>query len=260
MSVYLLKQFSVLLYPLTWVLLLLIMTMIFLFFRRSFLAGQSLGLAFVILWVAAMPITGQWLTLKLESEYPPKLAMGYGDADAIVLLGGGIKGADGDLRPMPDLNDASDRVWFASQLYRYQKAPIIIASGGALGWTGAQQTEANAMRLLLQDLGVPAERIIEEGHSLTTNENAQYTQALLSQTNAKRIFLVTSAAHMPRAYRAFRQKMPDMIIIPAPTDHRISAIGHSVIDWIPQASGLEMTNQAWHEWVGNLVYEAKALL
>ena len=260
MSVYLLKQFSLLLYPLTWVILLLILTMIFLFFRRTFLAGQSLALGLIVLWVAAMPVTGQWLTLKLESPYPAKLATGYGEADVIVLLGGGVKGSDGELRPMPDINDAGDRIWFAAQLYRYQKAPIIIASGGTLSWSGTKQTEANAMRMILQDFGVPTERIIEEDKSLTTQENAQYTNVILSQTKAKRVFLVTSAAHMSRAYRAFRHQMPDMIIIPAPTDHRVSGIGHSLLDWFPQASGLEMTNQAWHEWVGNIVYEAKEML
>jgi uncharacterized SAM-binding protein YcdF (DUF218 family) len=260
MSVYLLKQFSLLLYPLTWVLFLLIMAMVFLFFRRMFLAGQSLALGFIILWIAAMPVTGQWLMLKLESQYPAKLAMGYGSADAIVLLGGGVKGANEPLRPLPDVNDAGDRIWFAAQLYRYQKAPIIIASGGALGWTGAQQTEANAMRMILQDFGVPAERVIEENKSLNTQENARYTQEILAQTNAKRIFLVTSAAHMPRAYRVFRAELPDMIIIPTATDHRVSGIGNGLIDWIPQASGLEMTNQAWHEWVGSFVYELKAML
>jgi uncharacterized SAM-binding protein YcdF (DUF218 family) len=259
-SVYFIKQLSLLLYPLTWVILLLIITMLLLFFRRSFWAGQSLALAFVVLWISAMPVTGKWLTQHLETQYTVKMAADYGEADAIVLLGGGIKGADAPQRPMPDLNDAADRVWFASQLYLKQKAPIIIATGGTLSWTGTQQTEANAMKMILQDLGIPESRIIEEGQSLTTQENAQYTAQLLAQTKAQRIFLVTSAAHMPRAYRVFRHELPNMVIIPAPTDFRVSSIGHNILDWIPQASGLEMMNQAWHEWVANIIYEIKELL
>ncbi len=260
MSVYFTKWLSLLLYPLTWVLLLLIMSMVFLFLRRHFAAGQSLALGFLILWIASMPITGQWLTQQLETQYPAKLAHEYGSVDAIVVLGGGVKGAAEPHRPMPDLLDAADRVWFAAQLYHNQKAPMIIASGGALGWTGAVQTEASAMRSVLHHFGVPPARVMEEDKSLTTQENAYYTEALLQDMKAQRILLVTSATHMPRAYRTFRRQMPSMIIIAAPTDHRVSTLNTtSFFNWLPQVSGLEMTNAAWHEWVGKLVYEARDL-
>ena len=84
-------------------------------------------------------------------------------------------------------------------------ASRIIVSGGsyavAMGDAPAEQTEAAAMRQFLIALGVPEDRIENEGRSLNTIENMRETRALVG---AGRVALVTSGYHMPRAIRLAR--------------------------------------------------------
>ena len=51
------------------------------------------------------------------------------NADAIVVLGGGITG-ESQYGLGGDFNQAADRLWRAADLYRGGKAPIIVLSGG----------------------------------------------------------------------------------------------------------------------------------
>jgi uncharacterized SAM-binding protein YcdF (DUF218 family) len=257
MSVYLSKILSLAIYPLTWLLVLLIISLLLLIINKTRAGITTLTVALISFWIIAMPVTGKWLMHSLESQYEAKQVKDSTTADVIVLLGGGIAGSAEPIRPMPDLLDSADRVWFAAQLYNAQKAPTIIASGGTLSWRGINQSEASAMRLLLEQLNVPSTAIVDEDQSLTTYENALHCRPLLQSLSAKRILLVTSAAHMPRAMAVFSKQYPESVIIPAVTDVRVLAIGADLLDWLPQASGIAMLNEAWHEWIGLLVYKLK---
>jgi uncharacterized SAM-binding protein YcdF (DUF218 family) len=256
-NIYLSKLLSLAIYPITWVFLLLIISLLLLALKRIRTASITIGFSLISFWIIAMPVTGQWVMHALESQYEAKQAKDTATADIIVLLGGGMAGATPPIRPMPELLDSADRVWFAAQLYNEQKAPTIIASGGILTWRGVSQSEASAMRLLLEQLNVPSNAIIDEDQSLTTYENALHSRPLLQSLAAKRILLVTSAAHMPRAMAVFSKQFPEDIIIPAITDIRVIAVGEDLLDWLPQASGIAQLNEAWHEWIGLFVYRLK---
>jgi len=56
---------------------------------------------------------------------------------------------------------------------------------------------------------------------------------------------------------ALRQFPLNMGITAATTDIRVVAVGGDLLDYLPQASGLAMFTEAWHEWVGWLVYRLK---
>lgn len=128
--------------------------------------------------------------------------------DAIVVLGGGIRPAIPPWLPDPDLGSAVDRVWLGAQLYRKGVAPKVIVSGGKImadhGGVPAK-TEAEAMKRLLMDLGVPEEAIVSEARSVNTRDNIAFVRAIMQD---KPIALITSAYHMPRALRlAVRGKL-----------------------------------------------------
>jgi len=256
-SVYLLKLASWVLYPLSWALLLMILSFMLSFFHRRLLSRATFILALSVLWVAAMPVTGQYALQSLERQYPMQAMDTMTTADAIVLLGGGMGGEAPPERLHPDLGDAADRVWYAAQLYLAGKAPIIIASGGVFSWKGEVQTEAAAMRQLLGQLSVPMQAIVDEGRSLTTVENAANSGVILNQLSAKRVLLVTSASHMPRALKVFQKQLPDVVFVPATTDVRALPLEASLLNWLPSAGGLARTTEAWHEWVGYIMYTFK---
>lgn len=258
MSVYIAKLFSYFLYPLTWVMLLLLLSVIALWWHKQRLAKVTATSALVLLSVISMPISSQWLMHQLESQYPAQPMESIQPADVLLVLGGGIHGSAPPWRLAPDLNDAADRVVYAAQLYHADKAKQIIVSGGTLSWKGVQQSEASAMKVLLVQLGVPTSVIIEEDQSQSTYENMLNSQVLLSTHSVKRLLLVTSAAHMPRSMATAAKNLDvQLTVIAAPTDIRVVAVGGDLLDYLPQASGLAMFTEAWHEWAGWLVYKLK---
>lgn len=258
MNIYLLKLASLAIYPLSWVGLCLVVACIALFRNNIKQAKWMLALSILSLWAISMPITGKILSYQLEKVYPEKAITEIPVSDAILLLGGGTGGIAPPARLSIDLNDAADRVYYAARLYHAGKAPYIIASGGTITWQGTKQSEAAAMKSILIDLGVPKEAIIEEDNSLTTYENAVNSLPLLTAHNAQKVLVVTSAMHMPRALATMKKNMPTMTLMPASTDIRVvDQEDTTLLDWFPQASGLAMFTQAWHEQVGRLVYYLK---
>lgn len=261
MSVYDIKIISFFLYPFTWVFLLLAASIFFTLKKRNQLALASLLSGFSLLWLMAMPVTGQWLIQQLEVQNPVQLAKQYPPADVIVLLGGGIKGAAPPERPLPDMESAADRVWFAAELYHAHKAPVVIASGGALSWSGSTQTEADAMQQLLERMAVPETAILQEGNSLNTEQNASFTKQLIEdkKITAETILLVSSASHLPRAMAIFQKQFPNSRLIAASCDLRAnSKIGEDLLDWLPQASAFDTFVLAWHEHLGYWIYRLKS--
>ena len=67
-----------------------------------------------------------------------------------------------------------------------------------------------------------------------------------------RVYLVTSAFHMPRALASFRAK--GLTVIPAPTGIAPPVKLH-LGDFIPRASSLLASYLALHEWGGRLWYD-----
>ena len=121
---------------------------------------------FAIGWIAcwSLPPVADWITAVASGPYRAAAGQDLASvrqlprAEAIVLLGGGIAPANA-ARALPDLNEASDRVWQAARLFQAGRAPLILASGGH-DPQASRYSEAQAMRLLLLDLGVPAEAIL----------------------------------------------------------------------------------------------------
>ena len=74
--------------------------------------------------------------------------------------------------------------------------------------------EATAARELLVELGVDPDRIIVEDKSRNTDENAQFTAAIVRPEPKQRWLLVTSALHMPRAIGVFEKAGIDVVANP----------------------------------------------
>jgi uncharacterized SAM-binding protein YcdF (DUF218 family) len=114
------------------------------------------------------------------------------------------------------------------------------------------RVEADAICEMLVTLGVPSTSIRSERASRNTQENAQLGRPLLDQLQARRVLLVTSALHMPRALKIFG-KTPGIEWIPASTDAEVYSLDASLARQIfPSASALERTTRAIKEYTGLL--------
>jgi uncharacterized SAM-binding protein YcdF (DUF218 family) len=165
------------------------------------------------LWLWSTPMMYRWLGGALESEWPVVKAEDAPQADAIVLLGGGM-GSNTNVYPYAEMWNGADRVWHAARLYKAGKAPMIIPTG-----RGEQESTVP----LLRDLGVPESAIVVEGEARNTEENARFVEKILeprnTQNTRKRVLLVTSAWHMRRSVLMYRRYAPSLEIIPAAADY-----------------------------------------
>ncbi len=115
-------------------------------------------------------------------------------ADAIVVLGRGP-----DFRP--------SRVKVAAELWQQGRAPLIFTSG---------RGDAIEIEKMLTQAGVPARAIAGEPCSATTNENAEFTAALLQPEGIQRVILVTDLPHLLRSTLTFRSFGFKVIPHPSP--------------------------------------------
>ncbi|HEY9738544.1 MAG TPA: YdcF family protein [Trichocoleus sp.] len=114
--------------------------------------------------------------------------------DAIVVLGRGAT-----LGP--------SRVDVAARLWQQQRAPVIFASG---------RVDAPVIVQALEEKGVPAQALDGEPCSSTTEENAEFTAALLRPQGVQRILLVTDPPHMLRSLLTFQSYGFEVVPHPSP--------------------------------------------
>jgi uncharacterized SAM-binding protein YcdF (DUF218 family) len=213
-------------------------------------AGATLWL---LLW--SLPVVSHGLRAQLEQAYPPVPMAQVPQARAIVLLGGGMRPAE-QPGEMPDMGSAADRVWLAARLYKAGKAPVLILSGGSDRAVSAT-SEAQAMRELLLDMGVPDAALVLEEQSRNTRDNAALVAQWLRQHEPgaaapgaqQRILLVTSALHMRRAMALFEAQ--GLQPVAASADHQARR-RFAAVDWLPDADALDGSARAMKEWVGRL--------
>jgi len=94
------------------------------------------------------------------------------------------------------------RTLHAAGLYHAGLVGHLIPCGG-LG--RHPPAEALAMRALLLDAGVPADRITPEAASTTTEQNIRLALPILAGLGARQVVIVTDAPHAPRAVLTARR-------------------------------------------------------
>ena len=162
----------------------------------------------------------------------------------------------GPTRPVEDRylgRETYVRCLYAAQLSRQWPAVPIVVTGGSLEtWLPPY---AVAMRDELVRRGVAPERIVVEGQSHSTYENAVNTAALLRQRNVKKVALVTSASHMRRAEAAFRRQ--GVVVAPAACAfYSIFTIEPPDLVW-PSPTAIAWNDSLIHEILGLAWYRIK---
>ncbi len=165
--------------------------------------SMAVAAALVLLVFSNGGVAGR-MASTLEWQYLP--AAELPNADAIVLLGGATRAAV-DPRRMTEMNEAGDRLIEAVRLYRDGKAPIIVASGGAIDWLGTSTPEAEGMQQLLEFMDVSPDAIVIDSSARNTYENALYVREIADERGYNSILLVTSAMHMPRSMGIFENRV-----------------------------------------------------
>jgi uncharacterized SAM-binding protein YcdF (DUF218 family)/glycosyltransferase involved in cell wall biosynthesis len=127
-------------------------------------------------------------------------------ADAVVVFAGGV-GESGKAG-----GGTEERVQHGIDVYKAgYGAHLIFSSGYVYSFP-----EADVMRSLAVQQGVPADAILLEQRSTNTHENVTFTGDILRQHGWRSVLLVSSPYHMRRALLAWRKVAPDIRVVPAP--------------------------------------------
>ncbi len=255
MFLYLSKLLPALVFPPASTLLLLLAAA-FLRKIRPRLAGVFFSIAVICLYVLSTGMFADFLMRNLETRYPPARVESVPEADAIVVLGGYLHSAGGQRR-YSEFMEAADRLWMGSRLYHAGKAPIILLTGGNVQILGSYGVpEARAAKDFLREWGVPDDAILVEDKSQNTHENAAFSKPILAARRARKLLLVTSAYHMPRAVAIFRREGLD--VTPVATDYQTGWGEPAVLfQLLPDAEALARSKGAIREWMGLAVYRLR---
>jgi uncharacterized SAM-binding protein YcdF (DUF218 family) len=191
------------------------------------------------------------LLRALENRYPVPTAEAVGRHVGVIVLGGatehpGIHQAHGQV----PLGEAAERMSVPVGLLRQHPKLQLVFSGGEGRLLATGVSEAELAKAFYQQQGVDMGRLVLEGGSRTTRENARQVAALLGERCHQPWLLVTSAWHLARS-------VPEFVAVgcqvtPYPVDFRTG----DTTPWSEYslARSLLLWQTALHEWLGLVVY------
>jgi uncharacterized SAM-binding protein YcdF (DUF218 family) len=209
----------------------------------------------IVCLVLSTPAGSNALVAFQESRAPRAAACTAPPPRTIVLLSGGLRRDAADAHDFDVLNSASlQRTLAAAALARNTPGAELVITGAARVGGGTDVAQSSVMADVAQSFGVPADAIRAETAATTTWENAATVRALDPALPA-RIWLVTSALHMPRSLIAFRAVGFEPCAYPA--DFRAAPF-ESFANLLPSAGAIANTDAVLHEWLGEFVYRLRA--
>lgn len=199
-------------------------------------------------WVVSCPALSYQVMYRLENQVPSHV-FGEGDRlDGIVVLGGST-GRD----PMgrAQLSGAGDRVAWAAQLFHTGRTATLITSGDAIqALAMAGEDPSDETIEIWTKLAIQRDKI-ETLAGRNTLEEMQDLKSRGELWNGKRIGLLTSAFHMPRAMRL--AKSQGLELIPISCDFRARPHVTIPLDWFPGAGALAQNELLLKEYLAAMV-------
>lgn len=214
--------------------------------RRRFTAA-----ALAVLVTVSTPLVSDALLRILEQRYPRLTPETCSPSGAIVVLGGTVTEWRGG--PNVEWTDAVDRFEAGVRLIQAGKAPRLILGGGTLRPASAGRTEAQAMRRAAIERGVPSASIRLLHRVAVTADEANAVKRLARAEGFRRVILVTSAFHLPRAVHLFERAGLD--VTPYPADYLAPNRGPlGPLGFVPRSEALYRAEIAFKEFYGIAYY------
>jgi uncharacterized SAM-binding protein YcdF (DUF218 family) len=208
----------------------------------------ALGGAWFAFALAGNYWLGCWLLDLIERRVPSPVVEELAPFDAVFVLGGGT---DATNDGQAEFGRAGDRVALATKLWHLRKATVLVASGSVSDELGNARDLASETAALWRGLGVPASAIVQQPGALITMTEIGGYQLLARERGWKRLGLVSSAWHLPRALATCRRL--GLEVTPLPADHLGRGPGWSPMFLVPQGRGFDRVERACWEWLGMLI-------
>ncbi len=173
-------------------------------------------------------------------------------ADAVVVLGGYVSGGDEELTGI-DASGAFDRILTGIELIKEGKADRLYVGGGWFKTDGGKKSELSVIEPWIKRWSLTDIPIGTLGDSGNTYGESQAVKKLMNENGWSKIFLVTSACHMPRARAVFESS--GVGVMPVGCDFR--SIPKGKLKFFPQSSNLFSLQTFLQEKVGWMYYRSK---
>ncbi len=206
-----------------------------------------------VLYIISTPIFSNNFFKLLEGGEYRKPISAIDSADAIVVLSGMIEINEVGDSTYVEWGDP-DRFFGGIALFKASKAQRLIFTGGRMPWDKVKKTEGEVLKDYAISNGIPSEKIFVTKGVENTSDEAKAVKELTS--SSKKIILVTSAFHMYRAQRLFEKL--GIKVIPFKVDYIVGRNKEIVVmDFMPDATSLKLTETGIRELIGRLFYLLK---
>ena len=246
MMIYLHKLLPLIVSPLGLIILLLITGICL---RRWWIITLS---CFVLL-LSSLPITEHLIWKDLERQHPPKALNELESFDAVVVLSGMLSTFEYSGALHVEWRDP-DRFFAGIDILKSGKAPTLIFTRGKTPWSNLP-AEGELLKAKAVELGINESQIFLSNIAANTAEEAEAVAQLISANRIKRIVLITSSFHMPRAKLLFDKQGIDSV--PFATDFKATGKIISWLSFLPSANGFSRTSDGIREYIGRLYYKLK---
>ncbi len=235
-------------FPLTWVVVLALVSMLTKRPRRK----RNFRIAAVVVFYLFS--NNVLLNLFARSWDVPPTTIPAGARYSCAIVLGGFSSADRNEQGY--FNLAGDRFIQGVKLYKQGIVSHILITGGNGNIVPGAFREGAWTVQQLSAMGVPPEAILIENNSRNTLENGAFTKQLLDSTHlAPPYVLITSGFHMRRSEMVFmRNKMP---IVPYPCNYTAGRGPIGLVDLLPTADALSNWSYYIKEVIGYVVYGVK---
>jgi uncharacterized SAM-binding protein YcdF (DUF218 family) len=250
------KFLFVLIQPLCLAWLLLGLWIVFACWRRSWRNAALPASAWLILTLLTCTPLASLLMSELEGGQAPIQIRDLPAADVIVCLGGGAEPSRSEPTGV-HLKTSGDRLTTALALLAQKKAPLLLLGGGGYQDKGETMPEADQVIKFIRTLAGNADSITSLGICADTHDEAVKVAALFKERGWKRVLLVTSAYHMPRAAGTFRKAGIAFDTVPCNYLSSINRIGDFHWLHLPHPEAFAVFATWFHEMLGTWLYRSK---
>lgn len=215
---------------------------------------------FVLLLIFGFSPLAKWLAKPLDDRFAAVERPAAAAVTHIIFLGGFELSSISKQRKQIATNASGERLLAIPLLARRYPRAKVIYTGGHGTLLGERVDALDSIAGYLVGTGIKRERLILEGRSRNTWENATFVKALLDRDQSAcpcGYLLVTSAWHMPRAIGVFRRAGftgDGRRLFAYPLDFRTREGRHLWLPFREFDSGLRLMDLAVKEWLGLLAY------
>lgn len=228
----------------------LLLAPIYAWHRRNRRGAAGLAALFLVYTLAGNPSLGGAMLAWLEHDYVTLDPTEGEPLDAIFLLGGATS-----MPPAPGreaaLAPAGDRLLTAARVFTERDVGVLVVSGSTIEGLGPPRDIAAESVAVLEDMGVPPDKVERLTGPKNSSQEVQAYQALAAERGWTRVGVVTSAWHLRRVMKLCDEH--GLAAEPMPADRRGFVGWSGLLSVIPDGSGFANIQKASWEVVGAAV-------